>query len=247
MSKKLITQDIAYKAERFREHYGLGKFAPIDFDRFLLKTNVIAAYKPLSDEFSGMSIRYRDTYRFMLINSNQILSRQRFTMAHELYHLFIQEDFHSHTCTPGNSDYFSHPEEYKADVFASNLLLPEHGVLEILPEQEKQKKNNITRETIFKIHQYFGVSVKAVIMRLLVLALVDNTYFDTYSSDLKSTAIKLGYNTKLYEITGDSYVIGDYASLARRLYESGKISESHYLELMNAIGVDPYYTNCVSK
>ncbi|MEA3448658.1 MAG: ImmA/IrrE family metallo-endopeptidase [Bacteroidota bacterium] len=241
MSKKLITQDIAYKAERFREHYGLGKFASIDFDRFLMRTNVITVYKPLSDDFIGMSILHQDTtYRFMLINSNQILSRQRFTMAHELYHLFVQEDFHSHICTPGNSDYASDPEEYKADVFASNLLLPENGVLEIIPEQEKHKKNEITRESIFKIHQYFGVSVKAVIMRLRGLDLVDNSYFDTYSSELKSTAVKLGYNTKLYESTGESYVIGDYASLAMRLYESGKISESHYLELMNAIGLDPY-------
>jgi Zn-dependent peptidase ImmA (M78 family) len=240
MSKKLITQNIAYKAERFRENYGLGKFAPIDFDRFLLKANVITVYKPLSDDFSGMSIRHQDKYRFMLINSNQILSRQRFTIAHELYHLFVQEYFHFHSCTPGNSDYVSHPEEYKADVFASNLLLPENGVLEIIPEHEKQKKNHITRESIFKIHQFFGVSVKAVIMRLRELDLVDNSYFDTYSSDLKSTAIKLGYNTKLYESTGESYVIGDYASLARQLYESGKISESHYLELMNAIGLDPY-------
>lgn len=240
MSKKLVAQDIAYKAERFRENYGLGKLAPIDFDRFLLKTNVITVFKPLSDDFSGMSILYQDTQRFMLINSNQILSRQRFTIAHELYHLFIQEEFHSHTCTPGKSDYVSHPEEYKADVFASNLLLPENGILEIIPEQEKHKKNKITRESIFKIHQYFGVSVKAVIMRLLELNLVDNTYFDLYSSELKTTAIKLGYNTKLYESTGESYAIGDYASLAGRLYESGKISESYYLELMNTIGLDPY-------
>ena len=240
MSKKLITQDIANKAEQFREQHGLGQYSPINFHQFLLKTNIITVFKPLSDDFSGMSICYRNSYRFMLINSNQILSRQRFTIAHELYHLFIQKDFSSHNCTPNKYEYTSQPEEYKADIFASNLLLPKNGFLELIPDQEKQKKNKITRETIFKIHQYFGVSVKAVIMRLRDFDLVDNFYFDDYSSNLKNTAINLGYSTKLYKITGHSFVIGDYASLARQLFESQKISESHYLELSNAIGLNPY-------
>lgn len=242
MSKKLIAQDIANKAEQFREQHGLGQFSPINFHQFLLNTNIITVFKPLSDDFSGMSIRYLDSYRFMLINSNQILSRQHFTIAHELYHLFIQKEFSSYNCTPNKSDYSSQPEEFKADIFASNLLLPQNGFLGLIPDHEKQKKNRITRETIFRIHQYFGVSVKAVIMRLRDFDLVDSYYFDDYSSNLKNTAINLGYSAKLYKGTGKSFVIGDYASLARKLYESQKISESHYLELVNAIGIDPYNT-----
>jgi hypothetical protein len=51
-------------------------------------------------------------------------------------------------------------------------LLPELGIYELIPDDEKIKKNSITKQTIFKIQQYYSVSVNAVIFRLVPLVLL---------------------------------------------------------------------------
>ena len=39
----------------------------------------------------------------------------------------------------------------------------------------------------------------------------------------------------MYEAGNEGLVIGDFGEKARLLYESGKISEGHYIELLNMI------------
>ncbi len=48
---------------------------------------------------------------------------------------------------------------------------------------------------------------------------------------------------RLYESGNNNEVIGDYGSLANQLYSNDKISESHYIELMHAIGFNPLDQN----
>ena len=49
------------------------------------------------------------------------------------------------------------------------------------------------------------------------------------------TAKEHGYDTSLYKPGNDGLVIGDFGSIARTLFEKGKISEGHYVELLNMI------------
>ena len=69
----------------------------------------------------------------MLINSNQPLGRQHFTIAYELYHLFIEEKPIPHKCSPG---YNKNKVEQSADIFASSLLMLETGICQLIPEKE---------------------------------------------------------------------------------------------------------------
>lgn len=242
-NKNLIKFDIENKAATFRKNYGFGETDPIRLESLLLKKNIITLFKPLSGSFAGMAIKVSDNAMFMLINCNHSLGKQHFTIAHELYHLFVQENFTSQKCLTGLFDSHDDIEEEKADLFAANLLLPELGVFELIPEKERQKKNSITPQTIFRIQQYYSVSIKAVIYRLVEFSLIDKSYFEEYSSGNKIMARKLGYDVKLYEKGNIDKSIGDYATLASNLFSSQKISESYYLELLNAIGFDPFATD----
>ena len=47
------------------------------------------------------------------------------------------------------------------------------------------------------------------------------------------SAVAYGYDKSLYVGGNEGVVIGDFGEKARRLYEDGKISEGHYLELLN--------------
>jgi hypothetical protein len=53
-----------------------------------------------------------------------------------------------------------------------------------------------------------------------------------------ATARQYGYETFLYQPGNEDLVIGDYVEKARRLFEEEKISEGHYIELLNKVGRD---------
>jgi len=214
MMNKGLKLEIEEKAVLFRNENGYSADAPIQLSSLLLKKNVITVFKPLSDKLSGMAIKAPGNIRFMLINRKHIIGRQHFTIGHELYHLFVQENFSAQKCNAGLFDSQTDIEENKADYFAACLLLPENGIKQLVPQEERPKKNLISDTTIFKIQQYYRLSVNAVIYRLVELDFVDNTYYDKY--------------------------IGDYGIIANELFKSKKISESFYLELLNAINIDPF-------
>ena len=224
-------------ANLFRERNGISGSEAIRLKSLLLKLNVLTLFRPLSEVFSGMSLKVNDNTKFILINSNHSLGRQHFTIAHELYHLFIQDKFEIHQCKTGIFD-TKNKEEYDADYFASCLLMPESGIHEIIPDVELYKKK-ISLQTIIKLEQYFSVSRSSMLVRLKMLGLIDVKTFDQFKAyKATETAQQFGYDTSLYRNGNHNMVIGDYGEKAKKLFDNEKISEGHYLELMQHIGID---------
>lgn len=236
---KFESLEIEQKANSFRIENGYGLNEPIDLESLIIKNNVITIFKPLSSDFAGMAIKVRDQ-RFMMINQTQIIARQNFTIGHELYHLFLQESFTSKKCETGLFDKQEEIEERRADYFSACLLLPKTGMYRFIPNEERERKDQISTETLFKIQQYYKLSIKSVIYRLNELGYVGRAYFDKYQTGLKIIARQLGYDIKLFEPGNTDKVIGDYGPNVSRLFREGKISESYYFELLNAINIDPF-------
>jgi Zn-dependent peptidase ImmA (M78 family) len=225
------------KANLFRERNGISGSEAIRLKSLLLKLNVLTLFKPLTEGFSGMSIKINDNARFILVNSNHSLGRQHFTIAHELYHLYIQEKFKIHQCQTGLFD-TKNKEEYNADYFASCLLMPEIGIHELIPDEELNKKK-ISLQSVIKLEQYFSVSHSSMLVRLKMLGLLDNKTFEHFKTfKATETAQQYGYDISLYKEGNHDFIVGDYGEKAKRLFDIEKISEGHYLELMQQIGID---------
>ncbi|MDP2338922.1 MAG: ImmA/IrrE family metallo-endopeptidase [Bacteroidota bacterium] len=226
------------RANRFREKLGLGSCDPVPVPEVLSELNVLTNFRELSRNFSGMALKTRDDMCMILINSNQIRARQNFTIGHELYHLFIQENFSFMICNAGRFDKKDR-EEYNADVFSSCLLMPEAGILNLIPETELGRGGEVSLPTIVKLEQFFGVSRSALLIRLDKLGLIDyQSYAERYKTGIKRSAYELGYPVWLYESGSDYNLIGDYGSVSKKLFEEEKISESHYFSLMSDVGVN---------
>jgi Zn-dependent peptidase ImmA (M78 family) len=232
-----IPNIITKKAVEFRQENGLNNTEPILLKSILLSNNVLTVYKPLSGSFSGMAIKAADK-KFILINSNHSLGKQHFTIAHELYHLFKQPDFKFRSCITAKFDK-TDIQEYYADLFAAELLLPEDGIYKQIPDDEL-KKDKIQLPTILKLEQYFYTSRAALLYRLKTLGLISIPKFNEYSVDIKRGAINHGFDTRLYEKGNEGLVIGQYGQLAKELYDADVISESFYMSLMMDIGKDIY-------
>lgn len=220
---------------QFREQNGISSSEAIRLKSLLLKLNVITIFKPLPSKFSGMAVK-TDSFKFMLINNNLSLGKQHFTIAHELYHLFIQEDFSSMICNVGlfnSRDY----NEFQADQFASQLLMPDEGIFSLVPDNELQR-NKIQLSTIVKIEQFYSVSRTALLIRLKGLDLLSEDRIESFRLNITKSALQLGYPRDLYSEGNKGLIIGDYGERAKRLFDNEIISETNYVSLMNDIGVD---------
>lgn len=222
-------------ASQFRIEHGIGASEPIRLKSWLPKLGVVGLFKGLSENFSGMAVKQGEQ-KFIIINSNHRLSKQHFTIAHELYHLFIQKDFVAEISHAGRFDK-KDKIEYEADWFAAYLLMPEDGILSLIPTEELSK-NKISLETIVKIEQYFACSRTALLIRLAGMDLIEPNKYKTYTTNVISGALMLGYDATLYKPGNQNLVVGDYGAKAKKLFDKGVISESHFINLMTDIGID---------
>ena len=232
--KTTLLNYVESQASRFRQLAGLSDSEAVNLRSLLLKLNVLTLFRPMSDSFSGMSLK-GNAQLFMLINSNQPRCRQHFTIAHELYHLFIENNPVPHRCQAGGK---KNESEQCADAFALMFLMPADGVRQMIPEDEL-KQGKVSLATALKLGQYFGTSHAAVLNRLSDLNLIGRNEREQLSGiSVKRACREYGYDTSLYESGYEGRVIGDFGEKARKLFEADKISEGHYLELLHKIGID---------
>ncbi len=236
MSELLLEKE----ANAFRTENGLQSTEPIRLKSLLQQINVITVFAPLSNKFSGMALKAKsgDSFnRFMLVNSNTTLGKQHFTICHELYHLYLQSDFSSRACRTGLFEPKLNKNEYFADIFAAFFFLPTEGLLKNIPDDELQKKS-LSLRTILFIENLYSCSRRALLYRLRSLQLIKPSQYESFLQNVKRGALENGYPTGLYEPGNHGLAIGDYGNLARELYDSEKISQSHYYSLLTDFGID---------
>ena len=216
-------------AQKFRADCGLGYSVAVNVKSLLRKFNVLTLYRPLSEHACGLSLKSVKGEMFMLINSNDSRGRQHFTIAHEFYHLFYDEHPTPHICSKdGNSK-----TERQANLFASALLMPQSGVLTMLETKDVGGKE-LGIEKVLRMEQYFGVSRTTMLLRLKDLGIIkDKSYQQLKSIPVIQSAKDYGYDLSLYKSGNEKLVIGDYGEKARLLFESSRISEGHYNELID--------------
>jgi len=228
---------IEFRANKFREEHGLATTEPVDVYKLLARLNVITVFREMTENFSGMAVKTSDG-NFMLVNSDDILARQHFTIGHELYHLYIQEKFENRICKVGLFDK-KEREEYNADWFSSYLLMPESGIFELLPKEELGR-DRISLNTIVKMEQYFGVSRSALLNTLMFIDMITKQRMLELkeAGSIKRSALMMGYSETLYESGNNNKVIGNYGEKAKRLYDNELVSETDFYGLMRDIGID---------
>lgn len=218
-------------AEKFRYSAGLSLSEPIHTKMLIRKLNITLVYRRLSENSYGISCKSSTGKMFILINSSSTRGRQHFTIAHELYHLYYDPNPVPHFCAGGPAT----GEEKNANRFASSLLMPKEGILSQISPQEIAQ-HRVTIATVLRLEQLYGVSRITLLIRLKDLGLLTEKGFDELNAySVKDSARQYGYELSLYEAGNDGIVIGDFGEKARTLFENGKISEGHYMELMNLI------------
>lgn len=229
---------IENEASQLRERFYLGDRLPVNIEGLLLKQGILTVFTPMSEDFSGMCLKHDDKTNFILVNSDTVLGRQNFTIAHELYHLYVQDsnEFKVHSC-----DILSpqSPIERHANTFASYFLLPKAGVVDFMQRIECSRKT-INAAHILVMCDYFGVSYMAMLVRAnKILGLSQDRFNMLKGVSPVAAAREFSIRTDVFEKPEvKEKVTGDYSAKAQSLYEAGLISKGHLIELLGIIKTD---------
>lgn len=225
--------EAARQALETRQVAGAPAEAPLDLIRALcyLPDGISVVIRPLSDRTSGMCLR-SGSDRLIIANSRKSLGHQRFTVAHEYYHL-CYDRITGRACEVGHDDA---PAERRANQFAACLLLPEEGIRQLLLRRLRGS-DTIGIADVLHIEHYFGVSHSATLLRLRELGYMSIADAEAMRHGVIEAAMVHGYGTQLYEPTDDVQVFSPYASLAKRALDSDLISPGRYEQMMLEAGL----------
>ncbi len=221
------------KAVNVRKQLGEDTTSPIDiFTLAFSIKNLSIVYYPMGEHFSGMCIKDRKN-KVIAINSSMTLGRQRFSMAHEFYHLFYDKEPLTAVCAKEIGE--GKEREKEADQFASYLLMPPDALSERLRQVKREEKEELSVKDIVSIEQHFQVSRQAMLHRLVEEGELTSEKAETMKQNVALSAVNLGYQDTLYRPMPKEKQYGTYGYYIQQVdqaMELGLISNGKYEELL---------------
>ena len=140
---------------------------PVDLDKLARTLGLSVVRKPMPDDISGEITRFGEDSYIIAINSTHPMTRQRFTLAHELGHYVLHRyllgngvtDNKAYRAVPGgphSNPNITNGEETEANRFAASLLMPD-------PSVQRLKAAGLTPE---QMAEKFQVSISTMRIRL---------------------------------------------------------------------------------
>ncbi len=225
-------QELNSLALRTRRQLGEDGYSPIDIfalvNGWTDKKITVVRY-PLSERISGMCTRVGEDV-VICINSRSSNGRQRFTMAHELYHILYEDKMDRVICGMSFSGNKSDSEK-EADQFASYLLMPYDALL-----QYAERFKTWDLKNIIEAEQFFQISHMAMMLRLQTDGLLTEKDASKYQGiTVSREASKLGYSKDLYMPLPENrqyFTTGEYIRKVEKLSEEERISDGKKDELL---------------
>jgi len=223
--------ELAKEASELRRHLGYDDHSRVDIFNLINKIEPLTlVFYPMSERISGMCLKGSEDV-LIAINSSMTHGRQRFSMAHELYHYYY-DDMDTVICAFDIGE--SSPIERNANTFASFFLAPP-AALSAAIKEIKMAKLLLSLADVIKLEQLFGMSRQAMLIRLVdegELSFEDSAFM---RSNIISQALLLGYDDALYRPLPEEkarVTYGRYIKRAEELLNRGLISDGKYEELL---------------
>lgn len=169
-------KEIRIKADAFREKCKIGKYGIIDLFRECERADYKLIRYPLGENADlGFTIK-KDQDIVIFTNSCSRLSRELFTLAHEIGHVILHlsdaDSFidNKTTISDGSADI----REQEANYFAACLLMPDDDVHRFIDlEMKNLFDTGFTAMDIARIMSAFNVSFDMALNRLESLGIID--------------------------------------------------------------------------
>lgn len=249
-------KEIAYEmAVNFRDKYGLGNYCAnqlIDILDLLGKDeriNIELIRAPFKNLKLAGFIGYKDDTFIIVTNTSQRLGLERFTIAHEIYHLlqnrvYIKEKSIIEEMVNNESDKYKDVNELMADSFAAELLIPEKSLKENLKELADNRGQVIDPDIIIELQHKYGVDYIAITKRLKEIDAIDDIEKDKLEEifsegKLQELTKKLGRSNKLNTPSKDNYLLQKNLEIIKSNFENKHVSYDDLFRIFGYIGCTP--------
>jgi|LSQX01.1.fsa_nt_gb Zn-dependent peptidase ImmA (M78 family) len=221
------------EAISLREEFGIDSHSPVDiFGLIASNRDMTVTFLPMSARISGLCIK-SDDVKLIGINSSLTYGRQRFTAAHELYHIFYDGDLAVRICAKELET--NETKEQEANKFASFFLAPYGALYNFVRNKLGKRKASLTVEDVVHIEQYFGLSRQATVVRLQQDGYITPEEAGEMTRHVIASAKRLGYAVDLYLPAPEDKqyaTYGRYITLVEQLREKQLVSVGKYEELL---------------
>lgn len=225
----LDAMTLSNRAADIRRRLGADLEAPTDILALVHSiSGLTLVLYPLGLNISGVCINTGDS-AVIGINSGLTRGRQRFALAHELYHHYFDEGGMSVICPTGFGG--KADREREADLFASYLLMLPTALYREIHDAKRPAGIGLTMADVVRLEQHFGVSRHAMLMRLQMDGELSHSDAELMLCHVRPLAARLGYDTSLYRPTPPAEskgAYGHYVRQAENLLRAGTVSEGKY-------------------
>ena len=225
--------DLWKKSTSLRKQLGEDSQSPVDiFSLVATIEHLTIVFYPMSDRLSGICIK-GEKNDVIAINSAMSIGRQRFSMAHELFHLFYDINLGTTICAQKIG--VGQQIEKAADQFASYFLMPPDALTDTIKRIKGNAEAKLAVSCVVKLEQYFGVSRQAMLLRLIEEKQIDNRQADAMRHDIIRSAMCLGFSDSLYRplpLEKQHRTYGYYIQQADEILEKELVSNGKYEELL---------------
>jgi len=256
--KTMAIEKIAYElAEKFRSKYDLGNYCGkniIDIiEKFSLdcEKSLKLIRKPFDNERLAGFIAYKYDMFIIVTNTNKTLGNERFTIAHEIYHLLentseiIEKRLLEEIDQPSGENEGDSKEKL-ANNFAIELLMPAADVKKQFMRLTQERNGRIDHALVINLQQMYGVDYIAMVRRLKEVNLkLDKGTINRFESlaenkeELEKTTLMLGFDNTVNIASRAHYISNQYLDMIKTNYDNKLISFDDLIRIFNYLGVEP--------
>lgn len=226
-------REIQIKADEFLQNCKVIKYGIADIFNECERAEIRLVRYPIGENNILGFAQIRDEEKIVFSNSSVRLSREIFTIAHEIGHLLL----HMQTGktyvddTKNFADENIGIEEMEANYFAAYLLMPEDRVRKYVAfEMDENWNETWSALDIARMMTAFHVSFEVVLNRLQSLEIIDNktkSRLDNEKNNRKVTRLlqMIGGNSRLNVISSEKRIPGQYMDWVVYNYNHGVIPD----------------------
>ena len=191
---------IEKEAKEFRKICSSDNYGIIDIFDSCEKNGYRMIRFPLEDDALLGFSQIRDGENIIFSNSSQILSREIFTVAHEIGHHILGHVNDTNSMIKDIGAFGSNEIETEAHYFAASLLVPEELLLLFIHKELNDKKNEIWKALdVAKVQTAFNVSYDMILNRMQAIKCISD---DVYKR-LKNDKLEISVSSLLKIIDGN--------------------------------------------
>lgn len=168
----MFEQDVLRTVQKFNDCFNWSGDIPKLIKEVGESLGILVIELPIKNQKFGAQVLKTPYSCYLILNSLQPRNKMYFSFCHEIYHVLEGSNNYLNefreVCL--NEAYETDKEEYKANCFAAQLLMPKEKFEKMYRLYSGKEKDNLT--VVLKLMNYFNAPYTAILIRLTELRLL---------------------------------------------------------------------------